>query len=78
MSSAPIITTNQKSPPLKKSQAGVRKLKLLPQKTQEFPVMYPAEAKAIRTAPITKISPNKSSLHLFIVRFYVQFHLKRF
>ena len=69
MKSNPIIVTNQKSPPFRKSHAGVKKLKLFPKNIHSFPVKYPAEANAIKIAPITKINPTKSSLHLFIVIF---------
>jgi len=67
----PIITTNQKSPPLKKIHAGVKKLRLCPKRTQ-FP-----ENHATKIAPLRRINPNNNSIHLFM-NFIVSFYLKRF
>jgi len=67
------IATNQKIPPLKKTQAACKKLKSLPNKTQE----YAEEAHPIKITPVSRIRPSISSNHLSMET-NRYFDLKRF
>jgi len=70
----PIITTNQKIPPLRNIHAAFQNSKLFPNSVQE----YVAELQASKIAPTKRISPNKTSTHLFIVLLHRGSPLKRF
>lgn len=63
---------NQNIPPLRRIHAACRKLRSLPNNTQE----YAEEDQATKITPINKTNPIKSSNHLFMI-LPVGFCLKR-
>ena len=69
MNKNPIKATTQNKPPLKNVHAALLKFQKLPHQTGEY--------HATKIAPISNISPNNSSSHLFMQGKEV-IHLKSF